>query len=397
MRFTELHKVLGIELRLASDQLWSCRSCLVLKEKKRLQIEHLDERIGTLVEVLADLPKRFPIALTLTGKGIVNKQFKLTEAFTNEKVFQQAFPSAEAKDFYRQVHHEKDFYSIAITRRSLIDELCGKLDNAGFTILSLSIGGLPALQIVNQLNSYDPLVVFDGHRFEFTADRLFVGYSYDADSVARFPLKIGGEPMPERQLMAYAAAFQLLLSQQLEPIVVDVETVNDRLNLFLVDANLKNNAVVFGSVIFFLLLFSFCLFSYYNGLNAKLSQQVGAQVSSSAQTEILKNNVAISEASLKNLDWNGGYNFGKLIDEICAMMPRQLALNKLSMNDFSTGQEKNERIPNIKINGTTQNLTAVNNWIFELKEKQWVKTVKLLKYQDDVNANCYAFSIMITY
>ena len=113
--------------------------------------------------------------------------------------------------------------------------------------------------------------------------------------------------------------------------------------------------------------------------------------------DLLKQQISKQEHLLKQLAWNGGYNYGFLVNEIGKSMPRPLSLISLSINDFKTEEEKTDRKPNVKIKGTTANLTAVNNWIFVLREKSWVKSAKLVKFQEDPENDNYQFDILISY
>lgn len=100
---------------------------------------------------------------------------------------------------------------------------------------------------------------------------------------------------------------------------------------------------------------------------------------------------------MKRLGWNGGYNYGYLLNELGSSAPNRLVLTNVLMNDYKTDQEKQLMEPNIRIKGTTDNLAAVNNWIFILKEKPWVKTVRLVQYQQEAESELYEFNLLLTY
>ncbi len=396
MLFDVLDKVLGVELHALGDT-YSCRFCLLAKKDNELHIEINKVIDGPIHKVLEGLPKNVPVALTLTGRGIIHKNIQVDAATLPEQIIQQAFPAIELKDFYVQSYVHGNNALASVIRKQGVDELLDKLDRAGLKVYMLSLGGIVTAPIWPQLNIYSTEMHFAGHGFVLTAERHFMSYSAEAGLKNDFQVKIEQELIPEEHIVAYASAFQLILHQKLNPILANAENVNHAFADFLGNAALKKKALLFLFGLFGILLISFGLFSYYNQENAKLAQQVGAQTASADQIDMLQKNIAGNEYLLKQLNWNGGYNYGFLLNEIGKNMPRQLSLHEVAVNDFKTDAEKAERQPSIKILGSTDNLTAVNNWIFVLKEMPWVKSAKLLKYQEDQETTAYQFSLIITY
>ena len=124
---------------------------------------------------------------------------------------------------------------------------------------------------------------------------------------------------------------------------------------------------------------------------------LGAKSADADQAAILQKNILDNETLLKRLNWNGGYNHGFLLTELGSSLPMQLRLNELSINDYKSDKEKPEHIPLIRILGSSNDPLRVNNWIFELKKKPWVKSVALLKFQEDRAQEQYQFTLNITY
>jgi Tfp pilus assembly protein PilN len=392
-----LQTVLGVELHSFGHNSYGLRYCQLNRKNNELHIQGKKTIEGTLGAVLAILPKGIPVALTLTGKGIIHKNIQSVEEATDHQRFQQAFPATEQKNFYVQHYQQGANGLLSIMRKEGVDELLEKLRRAGLKIYMFSLGGMPTVHIWPQLNFYGTTLQYAGHGFVLTEERHFVSYSTDVNLKSPFPIKIEQEPIPEENLLAYASAFQLILHDKLQPITANVESVEEEFATYLANAQLKKKAIFFLMALFMVLLVSFLLFSHYNQQNEQLLREVGAQTASADQVDLLKKEIVKNEQLLKELQWNGGYNYGWLLNEIGSSMPRQLTLQEVLLNDFRTEEEKTERRPNIKITGTTANLTAVNNWIFVLKEKTWVKNAKLQKFQEDPESDNYQFNILITY
>jgi hypothetical protein len=397
MQFTGLGMVLGVELKINGANQYDCRFCLIAKKNNAITITNKQTIQGSLADILDILPKNFPMALNFTGKGIVYKNFQLGKDLAASKIFQTVFPAIDQKDFYVQHYQEETNFLINIIRKEVVDDLLSKFKHSGLNVFVLSLGAIVTAHVWPMLNNYNSSIAFDGHLFELSPAKQFVVYSLQPEVKDEFQLKIGEEPIAANCIIAYAAAMQLILHDKVELIHADIPLVDANFNHFLTDGKLKKTALFFLFGLFALLLISFLMLEYYNAANAKLSSLVGTQTANADQTDLMKKNSAENAMQLKQLNWNGGYNYGYLLNEIGGSMPRQLKLEEVLINDFKTAQEKLERQPNIKIIGTTDNLTAVNNWIYVLKEKKWIKTVRLLKYQDDLETTLYQFNLIITY
>lgn len=390
-------KVLGFTLHHHGDNQFSGRYCELERKGNEIQIGEKKTVEGNLVKILESLPRKMPVALVLSGKGIIHKNMEIADGEEDaEKNFRLVFPSIDANDFFVQQHHHEKNYVLSIARKDWVQELLEKLKRAGIEVCRLSFGGVVALHILPQLNVYGEEVQLDGHQFVMTG-KSFQSYAYKAEAKSAFPLKVGQQAIDEEMVLAYAAAFQLLLSDKLAPIVAEVPAVNDGFDQLVGTALWKKRALIFLGGLFALLLLSFTLFSHFNQENEQLLREVGAQTASADQMDLLKQQISKQEHLLKQLAWNGGYNYGFLVNEIGKSMPRPLSLISLSINDFKTEEEKTDRKPNVKIKGTTANLTAVNNWIFVLREKSWVKSAKLVKFQEDPENDNYQFDILISY
>jgi Tfp pilus assembly protein PilN len=397
MELLSLDKVIGVELVMMADQFYSCRICLVSKNKNSISILNTQLITGNLGAVVEAIPKSYPVALSLSGKGIIHKNIQVADGLDENQLFQNAFPTIEKPAFYVQQFNESQHAAVSIMRKQAVDELLDKLKRTGLKIYMLGFGGLVLHHVLSQLNIYDTSIQVDHHCFALDSERQFLSYTYGDAVKNQFPVKVAQETIDEGQLVAYAAAFQLLLHAQVNMVTANVDSVNDGFANHLVNEKLKRRGLVFLFAILGLLLCSFLLFTNYNAENERLAAKVGAQAANTDQVDLMKTNIAANEALLKKLNWNTGYNYGFILNEIGGSTPKQLQLQELVMNAYQTEQEKIDRIPSIKISGTTDNLTAVNNWIFVLKEKAWVKSVRLLKYQEDQDAEHYQFNLMISY
>lgn len=397
MLSSELTTSLGIELKWLTDTTFSCRYCVLTKNKNSLTIDTKKVVEGSLSTIIESLPRNYPVALVLSGKGTLHKIINAEDGSGGEQMLKHAFPGVEENDFYSQVFTDEKISLVSIVRKSVADPLLEKLERAGVKIYNLTVGAIVTTQVWPQLNIVNKEIRFDGHSFSLSESKTLLNYSANPDFKHELPLKIGDENIPENIIIAYAAAFQLMLHERLLLVTTNSERIQTAFRKFLEQAKLKKQLMVLTFSLFFLLLTSFLIFSYYNSENSRLVREVGNQTASADHSELLQRHIAENEYLMKRLGWNGGYNYGYLLNELGSSAPNRLVLKSILMNDYKTDEEKRNMEPNIRVTGTTDNLAAVNNWIFILKEKPWVKTVKLVQYQQEAESDLYQYNLLLTY
>ncbi|KIA95223.1 hypothetical protein OC25_07885 [Pedobacter kyungheensis] len=395
--FEPFEQILAIELALLQNETYRCTYAVITRKGDSIDAAEQRTVEGTLVKVLERLPRKFPVALAISGKGIIHKQVK-GSATENKDLFRAAFPSVERKDFYVQEALSGDLAWISIIRQNLADDIVGKLQSAGLQVYALSLGALPVISIWELLSATGNGFSANGHQFEVDEAGTLSGYRYAEGTESNGNLKLGDTKIKPALLVPYALAFQLFLHQKLLVIKADDEQVDNRFKDFLERSKLKKTAGIFVFVLLGLLLISFFVLTHYNAENAKLNEQVGALTATADQSDLLKKEITEQKMLLSKLGWNGGYSHAFLLNEIGSSKPRALTLNEVIFDQVK--EEANgakDVLASVKIAGKTANLTAVNNWIFLLKEKKWAKEVKLLRYQQDTESENFEFNLLIEY
>lgn len=396
MEWSGLSKVLGVELRLLAGEQYSCRWCVLVSKDQHIDMESAKVMEGNLVEVINAIPKSMPVAMVLTGKGIIHKSASL-EGKEEGQLFSTVFAGVNPLDFYVQQVTGSENVTLSIIRKQVVDDLLEKLNAAGVKIFMLGLGGIGLMNLLPQLNVSEDHYDFDGHRLMLDSEGKLKGYQFGEELKSEIEVKFGERKIAAEQLVAYASAFQLLLHDRLVLINARAAKVDERFASYLENSEFKKKAMIGMAVMFVLLLINFFVFSYFNSENERLAMTSSAQRSDADQLATIQMNIAKHEQLLKELNWNSGYNYGFLVHEIGKGCPRSAKLNTLSFNDDAKEKQEDAKKPNIKIIGVTNNLAAVNNWIFELKEKSWIKAVRLLKYKQTETSGEYEFNLLISY
>lgn len=389
--------VLGVELQIIGDNHYNCCYTLVKKNKGKLDAVDHKHFQGTLVQVLEKLPRNHLVSLSLSGKGILHRSTETSDDQQLNQFFIRVFPAVEEKDFYIQEFVSERAALVSIVRKPAVDDLLEKMERAGIKVYALSLGGMVSFHLWHHFKAKGNTIAFANHQFKVDEDGKFLDYRYalnESEDEAH-DNRIGD--IPGNQIVAYASAVQFFLYDEVDQVSAKVPKVEESVFDYFEQLKLKKSGMFFLLVLFFMLLISFLMYMHYNSENASLTRQVGHLSATADQVELMQRNIAQSEQELVRLNWNGGYNYGFLTDEIGKSRPRQVRLSSIAYNAYATEQEKQKHIPQINISGETDDLIAVNNWIFLLKEKKWVKTVRLLRYQDNPEQENYTFSLLISY
>jgi hypothetical protein len=389
--------VLAIELTLISEGNYRCVFALVLKNGNSLEASDYTKVEGSLVKIIEKLPRNYPTAITLNGKGIVHRSFP-DHAVEREKLFVTAFPALDKQDFYIQQVVEEQLICVSLVRRSFADDILGKLKFAGLKVFILGLGGLSVVSIWGLLDNKAPHLSFCGHQFEQSSHLKPAAYKFGQYEDKVEKVKLANAEIASPLVVPYALAFQLFMTEQLTPIAAAHEGLALSLGNFLENAKLKRMGSLFVIGLLVLLLISFVVLMHFNRENSSLSERVGKITSTADQASLIKSEVDNQELMLLKLGWNGGYNRAFILSEIGASKPRALVLEKINFRSPKGVKEKAiQPYTLIDVKGETNNLTAVNNWIFMLKEKKWVLNVSLLRYQQSNNSESFAFELLIEY
>lgn len=390
----------GAEIHLKPDGTCFVRLVKLSLSKKLVQIETKKEYSGILSEVLTN-DISGPLALTITGKGLLIKKTARLEQVT-EQGLQHLFPQMKLSEFYVQ-HFPTGAHSfITIIRKEIVDAIISAFKVKQVDILLLSLGPFVVDQVIPQINSYGEQLKFDGHQVTFDGDKNWLEYLFALDVKSGFPLKIDMEHMPENYLLAYASAFQLMLHEQLN--LIEVLSAEIKQNLVDYSAKLKFKKYGMLMLMFFfvLLMINFLVFNYYNSDNQELMSKAGQKSYVFENRQKLEADVKIKENTVQKLGWNKGYSYAYLCDQIGQTLPKEIKLEEMQVNSLSgtgSGLLKVPQLDNgsMRIKGETSSIYAVNNWIYTLKEKQWVKEVKLEKYMTDDQKGAQVFTLFLSY
>jgi len=400
-QYYRINQVAGVNIHIYPDGRATTQVCTIVANGNQLQIDRKITDLTTPGQLKEHLPARSIVALNLSGKGILLKQIEKVDVI-DQNAFNKTLPAAKSEDFYIQNFISGESSFVSVIRKTEADKWISQLQELQFAPLMLSLGPFPIDAIVTQLNLYEDELLFNGHLIKRNEKSEWLGCLYDETVHSTFPIKLASEKIDEKLLIPYAAAFQMVLSNSLEPVKADVGHLEADFQKKLSNQKIKVQSVVVLIILFALLLVNFLLFSWLNSSNNVLTEQVSRYAQNSSNQQEINEQVKSKEVRLKVLGWDGGIDKSQLLDQIAALLPPEVSLTEIAVNPIDQAQSRSQKTLSfygrkILITGNSERIIPVNEWIARVKTKSWVKNIQLENFAYNNELNTGQFSVTITY
>jgi Tfp pilus assembly protein PilN len=400
-QYHRINDAVGVSITVGTDGDVLIHACSVQVNSNQLTIEKKRINLQSVSQLAKLFPAKSLIALNLSGKGILQKQIEKVEQI-NPDNFGKILPNAEPGHFYVQNFISGNQSFISVIRKTEADKWISQLKGLGYIPLMLSLGPFPVQNIVSQLNSYEGDFAFNGYEIKRDEHKNWTSVTYNESFSSPFPLKIETETIDEKLLIPYAAAFQLVLTDKVDPVKAEVPDLDNGLNKLISEKKLYVKGFIVLAVFFVLLLANFFLFSALNSANAQLSGQVSRSAQSTTDVQNINDQIKEKEGLLKILGWDGGIRKSILVDQIASVLPPEVSWKEVAINpvDLSSSRIQKTLIffnRRIRVAGTSQKIIPINEWIARVKSKAWVKNIQLESYTYNNELNTGQFIILIDY
>jgi hypothetical protein len=396
-----INEACGVNIVVAGDGSLNISLCLIKANGNQVDLTKKVTGLKELKELQKHLPEKVPIALNVSGKGVLIKQTEHIDKI-NEQNFSKVVPNANPDDFYIQNYISGERSFIGLIRKADAERWIHDLELLGLKVLLFSLGPFSVSNILPQLNFYGEQILFDGHQIQRDAQGNWVSYRYEVNSSTEFSIKLETEIIDGSLVLAYAAAFQLILVDTLPIVQADISQLGVQLKKALTDKRISVISLVTLSVLFVLLLLNFITLTHYTAENEKLALRVGQTARNLTDFDLLNTSIEQKEAMLDSLGWDEIGNHSILIDQIAQLVPPELTWQEVFVNPLDLGTDQAQRSINfqkstIKVVGSSQRIILVNEWIGRLKSLSWVKKVLLQTYNYNSEENTGQFTVLIDY
>lgn len=400
-QYYRINQAAGVGIYLRPDGTTQINCCSLVASGNRLDISQKLLGVLSVEELGKHLPSKTLIALNLSGKGVLHKQLeKIADA--NQGNFGKVLPNANIDDFYVQNFVSGDQSFVSIIRKAEADKWISRLKELGFVVLSLSLGSFPVEHVLPQLNIYGGNIQFGGNIIERTEQGDWKSCHYEETALTPFALKVESEGIDEKLVIPYAIAFQLILASKLDVIEAGVASLEDEFKRKLDDQKFRVNGTIILFVFFALLLINFVVFSQLNSSNTLLASQVSRLALNTSNVQDIGEQIKKKEELLKELGWERVVSKSALIDQLAALMPEEISLKEIAIDpiDLNTSRAQRSLIffnRRISINGTSDKIVPVNEWMARIKTRSWVKNLQMENYTYSNELNSGQFTLTLNY
>jgi Tfp pilus assembly protein PilN len=400
-QYYRINQVAGVHIHIHPDSRTTLQICTIIANGNQLQIDKKITDLASPGQLKEHLPAKSIIALNLSGKGILQKRIERTEVI-DQNTFSKILPNAKSEDFYIQNFVSGESSFVSLIRRTEADKWISQLQELQFIPLMLSLGPFPIDGIVPQLNIYESELLFNGYLIRRNEKAEWIECLYDETVHSAFPIKLASEKIDEKLIIPYAAAFQLVLKNNLEPVKANVDHLETGFQKKLSDQKIRVQSVVVLIVLFALLLINFILFSWLNSSNNALTERVSRYAQNSSNQQEINERVKIKEARLRSLGWDGGIDKSHLLDQIASLLPPEISMKEIAVNPIDQAQSRTQKTLSfyerkIQVTGNSERIIPVNEWIARIKTKTWVKNIQLENFAYNNELNTGQFTVIINY
>ena len=365
---------------------------LVTREKEELRIIRW-YTADTLSDITQYLPKKLPLRVIINSDKVLTK---VAESISEEPSSQvlHAFPNLEINSFYFEIIQEKDRPVISISKKSYIDELLDTLKEAKIKTVGFHLG-------YSTLNSLLPYwasgnIQTSGIHIEMRDQQIVKLYPRQELMAEKY--QVNGLDIDGDQLIALGGVLTFIQKHQ---IISNYGEVNDRLNTDFGYSRISEfvlKSTVAG--ILLLLLVNFFFFQYYHNQATKLNTQLLVSEDQQIRVQDLEVSVNRKLDKLERLNTSSWSMTSFYLDRLARDLPSSISLDRLTFQPLQVPVREDKPIQykegRIVLIGRTTQTGEISQWIAELEELSWIKTVETTEFSGS-NGNDINFEIEITF
>ncbi len=370
---------------------------VVLKRKgQQMAVEKTATNIESIEQLPALLSKEIPLAIAVTGKGLLHRRVAVDPSSDLRTLLAKALPNATLKDFYVQhVPAAQDEQFISVMRKPAIDTLLLQFQQLEMPVISCSLGplavthALPLLEEKNELHLGHHLLRFEAQQPSE------VQHAEEACGNSTFD--VGGQQLEGEAMVAFAAAFLQVLPG-ISPVAANVDSLDASREDHLQQRLFRAGGKALLATTLLLLLGNYAAFSFYWSTKGNLEQQL--QVNGGAYTELnlLERQVSSKRLFLQQAGLLGSSHHAYYSDQLAAGLPAEIRLARMTLSPRLnlSGEDSIGFTPHtIAIAGSCSESVVLNRWLRGLNETKWIKSAALLSYVQDKTMPQGEFEVLL--
>ncbi len=388
--FSGASTVVGVELTWLAGGSWQARMCRLRRMGSTVTVEQQQDgllEVSDLVEALG--PEPGPIALTLTGRGLLLRTVPTNpdnQAGPDATQLATLLPGSKAADFYCQYAAGPEQTLVTLVRRAPVEELLAAFAVAGLWVIGVSLGPLGFEELLPYLlatTRQSPLVAGPYLlTLDAAGDRLAAIAVPAPEELAFQEYSLGGEKIAGTQVLAYAAALSLLAGGELVTHAVEeLPVITDRRAEWAQRRWFHRLRLGVPVGILALLLLNLLVSQHLQARHDELAETVGGSQQLLGRVRAAQQAAQQQQAFLTATGWTQPSVNSLCADRLAASLPAgvHLLTVDISPQQALTGEPGHRlhfRPDVVIIKGQCANAQQFNAWLQRLTRQPWVQAVR---------------------
>lgn len=381
-KLIESRRAVGLEA-VAGPEGYVFQLVILKKSGSKITIESKQERIAGTEALKKYLKPGIPVYLAVSGRGLVHKKVQAAVSDDARTLLPKVLPNATPADFYVQrVNGISGQAFVSIVRRATLDPLLEELKPIG-DIVSCALGALPVTGIAAllQKEDYQFSIVVSGQQLTFSGGEL--SEVQPSEMTNNDQVEIGGEKLPVALLNAFSTAFGHFSGKT---IAAGIELLQQGAEAFRQKRVFRLIGASTLVVVLVLLLGNYLFFQHYWEKKAALETQLALSGGELQRYQVMEKSLRGKQQFLESSGLLHASRTSFYADQLALDLPAAITLTRLNVapQQHLNTTDSVAFTPGIAlVEGFCRQSLELNNWIGQLKEKQWVKNVSLQSYNQE--------------
>lgn len=371
-------------------------SVILLKKKKgSLEITGRFPKLGSLDEVLQNVPKGMPICISYDGRGVIHKKLILTGQESDITILKQVLPNVQPEDFvYQKTKIDGNQYFVSIARKDALKKISEAFIAKGRFLVQVSLGPFAINSILTLIDDPGSDIIANEFSIDLQGGRV-ADFLVTQQEQSHRLYKIGGDGLYEADLLPFAACFRFYFPEEDSLSGTDDSLIHN--NEFFYKQLFVKAGWSMILVLLAVLLLNFYYFDQYNNSHSDLYDKVSRNKGLLQRLDTLQSELKTKEEFIGKSGFLKNTRHSWYADFLAASLPQQLILTELDIRPLKKKLKENSEPVfdgnTIRIFGLSQKSTSLNDWIRELRSQSWVYGVTILNYKQDVSSGPASFEL----
>jgi Tfp pilus assembly protein PilN len=380
----------GLEVIILPDGSYQLHLVILRKQKSTLLTETQRESLSSFAEVQQLLDSKIPLNLIINGKGIVHRKINSSENDSPAVLLNKLLPNAHVEDFVIQktVVNANEVFVSVIRLNILTDLMQELIKNKLTSITACFLGPFVITNLLPLINNdliTNEYLSINNFRVQIREQRITNVETVTDNNNER--IRIGDDLLSSQLVIAFSGALSYFTGDATD--IFNSVLVNELKEEF----NQKQKFELRGWVVliatFIILIINYFVFNNYWSKNKEMNAQLKLTQASLLRYEKLKTEFDQKKQFLEQNGLLENSRTSYYADQLVNDLPASMLFTGLEIHPLKKKKAGEEgegfffENKLIRVSGTCQRNTELNEWMKKIKKQIWVEDVVLSNYKQD--------------